>query len=189
MNYQYTFYTIITVLVLAIGAWIYQDIYVYGQRKSELRAEIIRLDQKFKELSDVRNTYDQVKRAFDNKVASLDTLRGRVTVDNKEFLELINSIRELAVQNNINVPTIQPTLEDSYPAIKTGLKLTDKYIVRYIVQLTLRGDYLSIGQFLEKLVNHPKLFNIGRLSMDTEIETPGVLSCRLVLYSYMLKGV
>ena len=188
MNYQYTFYAAIVVLLLSFGGWIYQDLYVYGQEKSVYRKELNQLDMKFHELSAVRNSYENVKIAYDRKVDNFDTLKLDMSPNNQTFLNLMTSLRELASKQNLTVPSLSPKLEDSYPALKTRLNLTNKHVIRYPVELTIRGDYLTIGAYLEEIIAHDKVFNLGRISIDTDIETPETLTCSLILYAYLYKG-
>ncbi len=188
MNYQYTFYAMIIVLLIATGGWIYKDLNVYGDEKSVYRKELTRLDTKFHELSVVRNSYEDVKAAFDRKIDNFDTLKVKMSADNKSFLTLMTSLRELATKQNIQVPSLSPKLNDSYPAIKNKLNLTKKHIVRYPVELTIQGDYLTIGAYMQELISHNKIFNLGRITIDTDVETPESLTCSMILYAYLFKG-
>ncbi|NQV38414.1 MAG: hypothetical protein HQ509_10475 [Candidatus Marinimicrobia bacterium] len=187
MNYQYTFFAMIIFIFLSVGGWIYKDIYVYGSEKAVYRKELNVLDIRFHELSAVWNSYENVKAAYDRKVVSFDTLKTDMSINNKAFLTLMTSLRDLATRQNISVPSLSPKLEDSYPAIKNALNQTSKHIVRYPVELTIQGDYLTIGSYLEEIITHKKMFNLGRISIDTDIETPQSLTCSLILYAYLFK--
>ena len=187
MNYQYTFYAVISFILISVGSWIYQDIYVYGKEKSIYRKELNKIDMKFHDLSAIRISYEDVRAAYDRKVENFDTLRTTMSKDNSEFLSLLTTLREMAKKQNISVPSLSPKLENSYPALNKRLNLSSKHVLRYPVEMTIRGDYLTIGAYLEEIITYQKVFNLGRISIDTDIGTPQSLTCSMILYAYLFK--
>jgi Tfp pilus assembly protein PilO len=187
MNYRNAFLILILVLVGSSLWWGWAEIHVNGQKIERYQSELDELEKKSHDLIEVQESYQLVRQRFDTKVVEFDSFKTKVLVDEDSYIHLLEQIRELGQKQNVNIVSLSPIREDSYPGIKHGLKQTHKHIVRYPVQVRLLGDYLTIGAFLEQLLALPVTVNIGRVSLETELGSGGYLACELVLYTYMFR--
>jgi len=178
------FYILLVVLILSTGIWIWVDLVVIGKKNRECKKQVEMFNQRFADLEKVTETYPELKKRYNTKLIEFDSLKYKIP-DNAAYVSVLESIRDLAKRQNVQIISISPNLSDTYPAIKSYLKFTGKHIERYTVQLQIYGDYLSIGAFLEELISMPMIVNVGKISLETELEESYGLSCELLLYTYI----
>ncbi len=185
MNYRNTFFALVFVLLIATIWWVWADKYVNGQQISNHKEELAKLEKQFQDLIEVQESYDKVKVRHQSKLAEFDSLKTRIVYGQDAYIRHLESIRNLAQKQNIQISTLSPSMDDSFPAIKSKLRFTKKHIERYTVQIRLLGNFLTIGAFLEELLNMPVMINIGRITMETELTSAGNLACEVILYTYV----
>ena len=117
-----------------------------GNQIRQQEKELTKYVERFEKLSDVRESYSDVKTRHSINASNFDSLR-TIIPDRDSFVALLEEIRLIAEQQNIEVKSLSPTLEDSYPSIKDKLSFINKHIERYPVQMSIFGDFLTIGAF------------------------------------------
>jgi len=185
MNYRNTFFILVFTLFVATAWWVWANIYVNGQQIDYHKKELAKLEKQFQDLIEVQESYDKVKARHQSKLAEFDTLKTVIVYGQDAYIRHLEGIRNLAQKQNIQISTLSPSMEDSFPAIKSQLRFTKKHIERYPVQIRMLGDFLTIGAFLEELLALPVTVNIGRISMETELTSAGNLACEIILYTYV----
>ncbi|MCF6237824.1 MAG: type 4a pilus biogenesis protein PilO [Candidatus Marinimicrobia bacterium] len=183
MNRNIFFSTLIALLVITIG-WFYYTVVVAGTRISELDSELNAINQRFNELAMVSESYEEFKQRFIEKVADFDTLKS-VIPDNQEYATALEEIRQIAERHKLQIISLAPILTDTYPALYIELTIPKNHVECYPVQLKFYGDFLTIGAFLDDLLELETLVNIANLKLETETEHGGLLTCELNLYTYI----
>lgn len=184
MHRKKIFYSLLVFLILSTSVWIWADWIIIGGKNREYKKKIDIFNQRFTELENVSETYPELKKMYDIRISDFDSLKFKIP-DNAAYVSVLESIRDLAKRQNVQIISISPNLSGTYPAIKSHLKFTGKHIERYTVQLQIYGDYLSIGAFLEEILSMPMIVNVGKISLETELEEGYGLSCELLLYTYI----
>mgnify|MGYP002640525549 CR=1 FL=1 len=188
MNRNFFFATVITLLLATVG-WFYYTLGVAGPQISALEIELDEINGKFNELAMVTESYDEFKLRFTEKVTSFDTLK-TVIPDNQGYAAVLERIRQLSEQHKLQLIGFDPSLNDTYPALFTELKIPKNHVECYLVEMKFYGDYLSIGAFLDDLMKIETRVNIANLKLETEMEHGGMLTCDLSLYTYIfIEGV
>lgn len=178
------FYSLVAVLALSTGLGIWNYLGVRGKDLRKYNRELERLNQEYTELERASDTYPRVKTRFDDTVFDFDSLKAHIP-NHDNYVQVLELIRSLAGRQNVEIISLSPDLSDTFPALKQYLTFTKKHLARYAVQLRIQGDYLTIGTFLDLLLDLPTTITIGKVSMETELNQAGVLSCELVLYTYV----
>lgn len=167
--------------------WMWQVAYVNGLKMSNNQADLIELKKKVdiateKQRDDtlLRDKYGVLInefRALKTKIPSLES-----------FASVQDFIREAANEKNVQIMWQQPFLEDTLPPIKEDLVKEKLHIERYTVQVQIRGDFLSIGEFIEALINSDQLINVDKVNINTVYQSRSrqdKLSCDITLFTYI----
>ncbi|NQV15252.1 type 4a pilus biogenesis protein PilO [bacterium] len=183
MNKNLFFGTIIT-LFLATAGWTYYTFGVAGKEISTLESELEEINSRFNELAMVSESYDDFKLRFAEKVAEFDTLQN-IIPDNQGYSEVLEEIRQTAEKHKLQIISLAPSLNDTYPALYAEMKIPKNHLECYPVQIKFYGDYLTIGSFLDDIIELKYQVNIANLKIETEMEHGGMLTCELNLYTYI----
>jgi len=183
MNRKLFFGTAIFLVLATIG-WFYYTVSVIGVRASELEYELAEINDRFNELAMVSDSYDDFKVKFNQKVIDFNTLQS-VIPNNQNYAIVLEDIRQIAEKHKLQIVSLAPSLNDVYPALYTELKIPKNHIECYPLQFKFYGDFLTIGSFLEDLLDLKTGVNIANLKLETEMEHGGVLTCELNLYTYI----
>ncbi len=178
------FYSTVIALALATGSWFYYTVVIAGTRIAELDGELTTINDRFNELAMVSETYEDFKIRFLDKVVAFDTLKS-VIPDNQEYATILEQIRQAAEKHKLQVISLAPSLNDTYPALYTEMTIPKNHIECYPVQIKFYGDFLTIGAFLDDLLELDNYVNIANLKLETEMEHGGLLTCELNLYTYI----
>jgi Tfp pilus assembly protein PilO len=178
------FFGTIVFLVLATGGWLYYTVSVAGGNISKLEVELAGINKRFDELASVTESYDEFKVRFSEKVAAFDTLRS-IIPDNQGFGDVLEQIRQISERHKLQILSFDPSLNDTYPAIFAEMKIPKNHVECYPLQIKFYGDFLTIGAFLDDLLEMDKLVNIANIKLETEMQYGGMLTCELNLYTYI----
>jgi len=178
------FFGTIIFLVLATSGWFYYTVAVSGPRISELEIELQGIKDRFDELAGITESYDEFKLRFMEKVEQFDTLK-TIIPDNQGYASVLEEIRQISERHKLQIISLAPSLNDTYPALYTELKIPRNHVECYPVQIKFYGDFLTIGAFLDDLLEMRHLVNIANLKLETEMEFGGMLTCELNLYTYI----
>lgn len=179
------FFILASVLGLATVLWVSDRIWMTGGKARESRREFARLHREYRDLNQIIEANTDLMEVMKATQEEFDSLRF-VIPKREAYVNVLESVREIAARQNVEIITLSPIREDSYPAIKNWLKVSQKYVERYSLQVRLSGKFINIGAFLEELMGMSAMVNIGRISMETELESEGTLACEIVLYTYNL---
>jgi len=188
MNRNIFFGTVIF-LLLSTASWFYYTVAVAGTKISELEVELAGINSRFDELAGITESYEEFKLRFTDKVEHFDTLK-TIIPENQGFASVLEGIRQITEKHKLQVLQFDPSLNDTYPALYTEMKIPKNHVECYPVQIKLYGDYLTIGAFLEDLVKMDQLVNIANIKLETEMEYGGMLTCEVNLYTYIfIEGI
>lgn len=183
------FIATVAILLLSTVGVVYYTAAVSGARISVLNVELADINGRFDELAEVTESYDEFKLRFTEKVAHFDTLKTTIP-DNQGYADVLEAIRALYEEHKLQIISLAPSLNDTYPALYVEMKIPKNHVECYPVQIKFYGDYLSIGAFMEDLIELDYLVNIANLKLETEMEYGGMLTCELNLYTYIfIEGV
>ena len=178
------FFGTIAVLVLTTVGWFYYTVGIAGARISELDVELNTINDRFNELAMVSESYEEFKLRFIEKVAAFDTLQN-IIPGNQDYAMVLEQIRLAAERHKLQIISLAPQLNDIYPALSTEMSIPKNHVECYPVQIKFYGDYLTIGTFLDDLLDLDENVNIANLKLETEMEQGGTLTCELNLYTYI----
>jgi len=178
------FFGTLIILILATGGWFYYTVAVAGSRISELELELDTINSRFDELAGVTESYDEFKLRFTEKIEQFDTLR-TIIPDNQGYATVLEEIRQISERHKLQIISFDPSLNDIYPAIYAEMKIPKNHVECYPVQIKFYGDFLTIGAFLDDLLEMRNLVNIANIKLETEMEYGGLLTCELNLYTYI----
>lgn len=183
MNRNIFFATVIFLLLSTVGIF-YFSVGVAGKEISELQIELDDINARFNELSMVSETYEEFKVRFSEKVTAFDTLK-TIIPNNQSYATVLEQIRQISERHKLQIISLAPSLNDIYPALYTELQIPKNHVECYPVQLKFYGDYLTIGAFLDDLMEIETQVNIANIKLETEMEHGGMLTCELNLYTYI----
>ncbi|MEA3286351.1 MAG: type 4a pilus biogenesis protein PilO [Candidatus Marinimicrobia bacterium] len=178
------FFSTLVALLLATSGWFYYTVVIAGNQISELETELRSINSRFNELAMVSESYEDFKLRFTEKVADFDTLK-TVIPGNQDYATVLEQIRQTAERHKLQIISLAPSLNDIYPALHTELTIPRNHVECYPVQLKFYGDFLTIGSFLDDLLELKSNVNIANLKLETEMEHGGMLTCELNLYTYI----
>ncbi len=178
------FFTLIGTMAVMTIAWVWYSFGIAGKRLEEINGEVEALNEQFAELAMVADSYDQFKTSFDEQVEAFAALQETIP-SNQEYAGTLEQIRDAAQELKLQIIALSPMLADAYPALHTGYKRVKTHVECYPVELKIYGDYLSIGQFVEEVEGMGDIVNIARLTLETEMEAGGTLSCDMLLFTYI----
>jgi len=183
------FFGTIIFLLLATGGWFYYTVAVAGASSSELKVELEGINNRFDELASVTESYDEFKLRFSEKIEHFDTLK-TVVPDNQDYGSVLEQIRQISERHKLQILSFDPSLNDTYPALYAEMKIPKNHVECYPLQIKFYGDFLTIGAFLDDLLEMRQLVNIANIKLETEMEYGGMLTCELNLYTYIfIEGV
>ena len=174
----------VSLIIIMLLLLVWQQFMHAGLTIQLTEAKLVEVNQRYAEINASEEAYDEVKARYDQTVKNFLALQTKVP-DRNGFIQAMNYIRNTAIQQNINLLSIEPNLEDAWPNIKSGLTTTAIHIEKYPVSMTFEGDYLTLGNFLETLNDGPYDFNIARLELASELGSEGALNARCMLFAYM----
>jgi len=178
------FFGTIIFLLLATGGWFYYTVAVAGASSSELKVELEGINNRFDELASVTESYDEFKLRFSEKIEHFDTLK-TVVPDNQDYGSVLEQIRQISERHKLQILSFDPSLNDTYPALYAEMKIPQNHVECYPLQIKFYGDFLTIGAFLDDLLEMRQLVNIANIKLETEMEYGGMLTCELNLYTYI----
>ncbi|NQV43167.1 MAG: type 4a pilus biogenesis protein PilO [Candidatus Marinimicrobia bacterium] len=178
------FFGTIAFLVLATAGWFYYTVAVAGESISKLEAELADIHARFDELAGVTESYDEFKLRFSEKIENFDTLK-TIIPDNQKYGDVLEQIRQISERHKLQILSFEPSLNDTYPALFTEMKIPKNHIECYPLQIKFYGDFLTIGAFLDDLLEMRQHVNIANIKLETEMEYGGMLTCELNLYTYI----
>ena len=179
------FFAYTGIVVIACILWAFFVFGANGGAIRDLKTQIEQLEQQFSEVEAVGHNYAGIEARYNEKLTEYDALKA--DIPNREaYTQIFGAIRELATRQNVQILSLSPLLEDSFPALKSKLKTTDRHIERYPVEFQIRGDYLTIGTMLEELLNLPAVINIGAVNLESELESGGLILGQIILYTYTM---
>jgi len=184
MNDRNIFFALITILVISTSMWIYYDVMENGKEINKLEKKYSGIENNFIMLAQIEESYDEVKQKHSDTIEYFDSLKTTIPTFDK-YTNVLEKIRRLANKQAITIESFHPKMDDSFPALKTKLKYTQKHVERRPIQLRLYGTYFTIGAFLEEILKFDKIVNIHSLNLETELSDANMLSCDLVLFAYI----
>jgi Tfp pilus assembly protein PilO len=190
MNSKSIYYLLFILAILITGWWLWAVGWVGRMEYNELTIDLAESEMRLEQLNVERGNYAVVKATHEKKDHDFDTLKTHIPVIAKgagssTYVELLESIRQMAEKRGIEIISFTPQMDNSYPDIHTQLKLVNDYIERHKVTLKGRGDYLSFGAFLEDLRDNDNFVYVSKFSIDTDFDGSGRLVCDTVLLTYM----
>ncbi len=184
MHSRLTFFALLIFLLLATFTWIWYDFIVFGRQITAKENKVEKIDREFEKLNDIKGDFGTIQVRYDSSLAQFDTLK-KVISEPKDYVTVLETIRSIAKKQDIEIESFRPLQEDTFPTIKYLLTFTGKHLVRRPIQMRISGDFLTIGTFLEEVLKMKSLVNIESLTIETELNEGGVLTCDLVLFSYI----
>ncbi len=184
MNDRNIFFALITILVISTSMWIYYDVMENGKEINKLENKYSGIENNFIMLAQIEESYDEVKQKHSDTIEHFDSLKTTIPTFDK-YTNVLEKIRRLANKQAITIESFHPKMDDSFPALKTKLKYTQKHVERRPIQLRLYGTYFTIGAFLEEILKFDTIVNIHSLNLETELSDANMLSCDLVLFAYI----
>lgn len=185
MNDRIRFIVVSAITVLVFTWWLWDVEINTGSQIGEKKSELSELTERFQKLEDMARDLGSLQQRYEDAIESLDSIA--VTIPNREqYVSILEEIRVIAEKQGVTIISLSPDRVDTYPAIKHKLARTEKHVERFPVQVNLRGDYLTIGAFLEELLTASTVINIGSFSLESELDGDGkTLACALLLFTYV----
>lgn len=171
-------------MLIIAGVWARVVIWGYGSDIRDQEVTLEDLEENLIELANIEETYEEVIKRYKIHLTQFDTLKQEIP-NRETFVSVLEEIRAIAEKQHLKIISLSPILEDSFPAIKYKLSYTGKHVERYPVQFHVLGDYLGIGAFLSEISVNKAIINFGRILIESELSTEGMLSCKLTLFTYM----
>ena len=184
------FILLISILTIVVIFWFFSVLIVDRAEFSKVKKSRIEADNNFQKLKNERANYSTIKQSRDMNVMNFDTLRLHVPLKENPsgtntYIETLDAIHEIAIENNILIDQFKPILINTYPDIEVEASLLDKGIERYIVEMQCNGDFISLGKFFQALQNHEKIINLLKFNIETEYGSVGGLFCNATFYTYV----
>ncbi|MFQ6607317.1 MAG: type 4a pilus biogenesis protein PilO [Fidelibacterota bacterium] len=184
MHDRLIFYALVSMLVISTVWWVYADVVENGTEIKRLEKNLTSIDNNFIMLAKIEESYEDVKEKHAEQIVGFDSLKAFIpTFD--AYAEVLEAIRSTANKQAINIESFHPELDDSFPALKTKLTFTKKHIERRPIQLRIYGNFMTIGSFLEELLQLEKTVNIYSILIETELNDSEILSSDIVLFAYI----
>ena len=166
----------------------WQVAYLNGGKMSGNEKDLVELKKKVGIAVEKQKDYTQLKENYGVLINEFRELKKKVP-SLESFALVQDFIRETASNNDVQIIWQQPFLEDTLPDIKTLLIKDNSHIERYTVQVQVKGDFISIGQFLESLINGDQLINVGKVNINTDFQKKqgqrDRLNCDITLFTYI----
>ncbi len=184
MHDRMIFFSLISLIIISTLWWLYTDVWMNGAKTDELEKKMVSIEKNFQMMAQIEESYDDVKNRHMIQTREFDSLK--TTIPGYDtYAEVLQSIRDIANKELITIESFHPEMDDSFPALKTKLKFTGKHIERRPIQLRIYGNFMTIGSFLEEILQLEKIVNIHSIHLETELNNSELLSCDLVLFAYI----
>ena len=187
MKNKVILYISIVLTFISSVYWMWQVAYVNGLKMSNNQADLIELQRKVDIATEKQRDDTLLKNKYGILINEFRALKAKIP-SLESFASVQDFIREAAGENNVQIMWQQPFLEDTLPPIKDELVKEKSHIERYTVQVQIRGDFLSIGEFIEALINSEQLINVDKVNINTVFQKRSgqdKLNCDITLYTYI----
>ncbi len=184
MHSKTIFYGLLSALLIIAVVWGRIVVWGYGVEIRVQEDALDHLEENFIKLATAEETYDEIKNRYKDQLSQFDSLKQGIP-NRDTFVSVLEEIRTIAEKQHLEIVSLSPVLEDSFPAIKYKLSFTGKHVERYPVQLQVLGDYLNIGAFLSEISSQKAIINFSRIHIASELEADSKLSCKVTLFTYM----
>lgn len=184
------FILLVTLLTIAVLLWVYSVMVVDRSEQKKIKKERVEAENNLNRLKNERANYITIKQTRDIQIANFDTLKLHIpakenSYGNNTYIKTLDTIREIAAENNVEIDLFKPLLVNTFPDIQVEANTLEKRVERYIVELECHGDYLSLGNFFQDLQDHDKIINLLKFNIETEFGNVGGLYCEATLYTYV----
>lgn len=187
MKNKVILYISIVLTFISSVYWMWQVAYVNGSKMSNNQTDLIELQKKVDIATEKQRDDTLLKNKYGILINEFRALKAKIP-SLESFASVQDFIREAAGENNVQIIWQQPFLEDTLPPIKDELVKEKSHIERYTVQVQIRGDFLSIGEFIEALINSEQLINVDKVNINTVFQKRSgqdKLNCDITLYTYI----
>ena len=187
MKNKVILYISIVLTFISSVYWMWQGAYVNGVKMSNNQTDLIELQKKVDIATEKQRDDTLLKNKYGILINEFRALKAKIP-SLESFASVQDFIREAAGENNVQIMWQQPFLEDTLPPIKDELVKEKSHIERYTVQVQIRGDFLSIGEFIEALINSEQLINVDKVNINTVFQKRSgqdKLNCDITLYTYI----
>jgi Tfp pilus assembly protein PilO len=187
MKNKVILYISIVLTFISSVYWMWQVAYVNGLKMSNNQADLIELQRKVDIATEKQRDDTLLKNKYGILINEFRALKAKIP-SLESFASVQDFIREAAGENNVQIMWQQPFLEDTLPPIKDELVKEKSHIERYTVQVQIRGDFISIGEFIEALINSEQLINVDKVNINTVFQKRSgqdKLNCDITLYTYI----
>ncbi|MBT3634860.1 MAG: type 4a pilus biogenesis protein PilO [Candidatus Marinimicrobia bacterium] len=187
MKNKVILYISIVLTFISSVYWMWQVAYVNGLKMSKNQTDLIELQKKVDIATEKQRDDTLLKNKYGILINEFRALKAKIP-SLESFASVQDFIREAAGENNVQIMWQQPFLEDTLPPIKDELVKEKSHIERYTVQVQIRGDFLSIGEFIEALINSEQLINVDKVNINTVFQKRSgqdKLNCDITLYTYI----
>ena len=103
----------------------------------------------------------------------------------KQVLSRTGDITDVKTQYDVEVTELIQKLEDTMPAFKQYISITENYLERYEIELALRGKLRNVGRFIQYLDTDNRRIYIKGISINP-VDMSNV-EAKIRAYSYGLR--
>jgi hypothetical protein len=82
------------------------------------------------------------------------------------YLKDLQTLKNSATRYDVEVTELVPKLEDTMPALKQYISITENYLERYEIELKLRGKLRNVGRFIQYLDTDNRRIYIKEISVN-----------------------
>jgi cell division protein FtsI/penicillin-binding protein 2 len=101
------------------------------------------------------------------------------------YLKDLQTLKNRATRYDVEVTELIPKLEDTMPALKQYISITENYLERYEIELALRGKLRNVGRFIQYLDTDNRRIYIKGISINP-VDMSSV-EAKIRAYSYGLR--
>jgi chromosome segregation ATPase len=145
----------------------------YQQLESTLKQVLSRTG----EISDVKTQHEQ---RFTQLVKNSDKYETELG-----YLKDLQTLKNSATRYDVEVRELVPKLEDTMPALKQYISITENYLERYEIELKLKGKLRNVGRFIQYLDTDNRRIYIKEISVNP-VDMSNV-EANIRAYSYGLR--
>ena len=145
----------------------------YQQLESTLKQVLSRTG----DISDVKTQHEQ---QFTHLVENSDRYMTELG-----YLKDLQTLKNSATRYSVEVTELVPKLEDTMPALKQYISITENYLERYEIELKLRGKLRNVGRFIQYLDTDNRRIYIKEISVNP-VDMSNV-EANIRAYSYGLR--
>ena len=184
------FILLISILTIVVIYWFFSVLIVHRSEFGKVKKGKIEAQNNFEKLKNERANYSTIKQSREMQVMNFDTLKLHIPLKennsgNNTYIQTLDMIHEIAIENNVLINIFKPILVNTYPDVAVEASLLNKSIERYILEMQCHGDFIAIGKFFQALQNHDKIINLLKFNIETEYGSAGGLFCEATLYTYV----